>query len=263
MDNGEVPDLQGLPRPAQQHPRPVQGRHPLPRERHARRGEGARGDDDVEVRAARHPVRRRQGRHQVRPAPALASPSSSASRAASRTRSARNIGPEYDIPAPDVGTNSQTMVWMMDTYMNIVGCERQERRCAASSPARRVASGGRYGREKATGQGVVHCITEWAQANAASTSNGCHATSCRASATSARTRRSILSQHRRRRSSRSATTPATSPTPKASTRTSSPSTCSARLGRRLPGRAKPITREEFFATRPTSSSRPRSRSRSA
>src|SRR5215208_1535817 len=32
-----------------------------------------------------------------------------------------NIGPEWDIPAPDVGTNAQTMVWMMDTYMNIVG----------------------------------------------------------------------------------------------------------------------------------------------
>jgi hypothetical protein len=30
-----------------------------------------------------------------------------------------NIGPEWDIPAPDVGTNSQTMDWMMDTYVNI------------------------------------------------------------------------------------------------------------------------------------------------
>ena len=28
-----------------------------------------------------------------------------------------NIGPDYDIPAPDVGTNAQTMVWMMDTYL--------------------------------------------------------------------------------------------------------------------------------------------------
>jgi hypothetical protein len=28
-----------------------------------------------------------------------------------------NIGPDYDIPAPDVGTNGQTMVWMMDTYL--------------------------------------------------------------------------------------------------------------------------------------------------
>ncbi len=32
-----------------------------------------------------------------------------------------NIGPDYDIPAPDVGSNAQTMVWIMDTYMNSVG----------------------------------------------------------------------------------------------------------------------------------------------
>ena len=32
-----------------------------------------------------------------------------------------NIGPEFDIPAPDVGTNAQMMVWIMDTYMNVVG----------------------------------------------------------------------------------------------------------------------------------------------
>ena len=32
-----------------------------------------------------------------------------------------NIGPEYDIPAPDVNTNSQTMAWMMETYANMVG----------------------------------------------------------------------------------------------------------------------------------------------
>ena len=31
-----------------------------------------------------------------------------------------NIGPDYDIPAPDMGTNAQTMVWMMDTYMNTI-----------------------------------------------------------------------------------------------------------------------------------------------
>src|SRR6516162_8827359 len=37
-----------------------------------------------------------------------------------------NIGPEWDIPAPDVGTNSQTMVWMMDTYMNVVGSESKQ-----------------------------------------------------------------------------------------------------------------------------------------
>ena len=32
-----------------------------------------------------------------------------------------NIGPDYDIPAPDVGTNAQIMAWAMDTYMNTVG----------------------------------------------------------------------------------------------------------------------------------------------
>ncbi|MBL8744135.1 MAG: glutamate dehydrogenase, partial [Myxococcales bacterium] len=32
-----------------------------------------------------------------------------------------NIGPETDIPAPDVGTNGQTMAWAMDTYMNMTG----------------------------------------------------------------------------------------------------------------------------------------------
>ena len=36
-----------------------------------------------------------------------------------------NIGPEYDIPAPDVGTNSQTMAWMMDTYSNMVGSDAE------------------------------------------------------------------------------------------------------------------------------------------
>ena len=74
-----------------------------------------------------------------------------------------NIGPEWDIPAPDVGTNAQTMVWMMDTYMNVVGTERQEVRGVVTGKT--VAAGGSPGRETATGQGVVHCITEWAREN--------------------------------------------------------------------------------------------------
>ena len=73
-----------------------------------------------------------------------------------------NIGPEWDIPAPDVGTNSQTMVWMMDTYMNIVGmAEKNSVRRIVTGKS--VTAGGSHGREAATGQGVVHCITEWAQ----------------------------------------------------------------------------------------------------
>jgi glutamate dehydrogenase (NAD(P)+) len=75
-----------------------------------------------------------------------------------------NIGPEYDIPAPDVGTNSQTMSWMMDTYMNTVGhVNKQASRGVVTGKP--VASGGTLGREKATGQGVVHCINEWAKDN--------------------------------------------------------------------------------------------------
>ena len=66
----EVPDVQGLPRPAQQHPRPVQGRHALPPRGQPRRDEGARVVDDLQERAPRDPVRRRQGRRQGRPAPA-------------------------------------------------------------------------------------------------------------------------------------------------------------------------------------------------
>ncbi len=72
-----------------------------------------------------------------------------------------NIGPEYDIPAPDVGTNSQIMVWMMDTYMNMhnqIDKNAQKRIVTGKS----LASGGSRGREKATGQGVVYCIQEWA-----------------------------------------------------------------------------------------------------
>lgn len=73
-----------------------------------------------------------------------------------------NIGPEYDIPAPDVGTNAQTMAWMMDTYMNTVGVVSKQavRGVVTGKP---VASGGTVGREKATGQGLIHCITEWAK----------------------------------------------------------------------------------------------------
>lgn len=75
-----------------------------------------------------------------------------------------NIGPEWDIPAPDVGTNAQTMVWMMDTYMNIVGstAKNSVRRIVTGKS---VNSGGSYGRKEATGQGLVHCIHQWSLDN--------------------------------------------------------------------------------------------------
>ncbi|MCB9549442.1 MAG: Glu/Leu/Phe/Val dehydrogenase [Myxococcales bacterium] len=75
-----------------------------------------------------------------------------------------NIGPNYDIPAPDMGTNAQTMVWMMDTYMNR-GPSRDKNAQRAVVTGKSITSGGSQGREKATGQGVVYAIEEWATEN--------------------------------------------------------------------------------------------------
>jgi len=73
-----------------------------------------------------------------------------------------NIGPEFDVPAPDVGTNAQTMVWIMDTYMNLRGTgEKNAVRRVVTGKT--ITSGGSYGRETATGQGLVHCVTQWAE----------------------------------------------------------------------------------------------------
>ena len=64
----EDPRLQRLPRPAQRRARALQGRHPLPPRGRPRRGARARHADDVEDRGRRDPVRRRQGRRELRPA---------------------------------------------------------------------------------------------------------------------------------------------------------------------------------------------------
>jgi glutamate dehydrogenase (NAD(P)+) len=72
-----------------------------------------------------------------------------------------NIGPDHDIPAPDLGSNAQTMVWMMDTYANSTGAtERQNVKRVVTGKT--LETGGSPGREKATGQGVVFCLQHWA-----------------------------------------------------------------------------------------------------
>ena len=75
-----------------------------------------------------------------------------------------NIGPEYDIPAPDMGTNAQTMVWMMDTYMNGFGAQTKNANRGVVT-GKSLNAGGSVGRTKATGQGVVFAIDEWAEEN--------------------------------------------------------------------------------------------------
>lgn len=61
------------------------------------------------------------------------------------------IGPEVDIPAPDIGTNEQTMAWMMDTYSALVGHTVQG--VVTGKP---VGLGGSRGRATATSRGVSH-----------------------------------------------------------------------------------------------------------
>ena len=73
-----------------------------------------------------------------------------------------NIGPDFDIPAPDVGTNAQVMAWALDTYVNTVGMVKKEDAMGVVT-GKPVSSGGTFGREQATGQGLVHCICEWAR----------------------------------------------------------------------------------------------------
>lgn len=68
-----------------------------------------------------------------------------------------NIGPDYDIPAPDVGTNAQVMAWMADTYINF---SESSRRVMAKGvvTGKPLEFGGSQGREKATGQGLVYVL---------------------------------------------------------------------------------------------------------
>lgn len=73
-----------------------------------------------------------------------------------------NIGPEYDIPAPDVNTNPQIMAWILDTYLSTM--PPHERQCCIHVvTGKPIESGGSLGRNKATGQGVVFTIEEWAK----------------------------------------------------------------------------------------------------
>lgn len=70
-----------------------------------------------------------------------------------------NIGPGYDIPAPDVGTNAQIMAWMADTYANIH--EPHHRLDGLSVvTGKPLEFGGSPGRDKATGQGLIYVLDE-------------------------------------------------------------------------------------------------------
>ncbi|HTP67743.1 MAG TPA: Glu/Leu/Phe/Val dehydrogenase [Dongiaceae bacterium] len=63
------------------------------------------------------------------------------------------LGPERDIPAPDVGTNEQTMAWVMDTYSM-----HSRSATTAVVTGKPIDLGGSRGRREATGRGVMICV---------------------------------------------------------------------------------------------------------
>lgn len=65
------------------------------------------------------------------------------------------IGPDKDVPAPDVGTDAQIMAWMMDTYSQQVGYA-----VPGVVTGKPLSIGGSLGREEATGRGVVYVTQE-------------------------------------------------------------------------------------------------------
>ncbi|MBY0527138.1 MAG: Glu/Leu/Phe/Val dehydrogenase [Gemmataceae bacterium] len=65
------------------------------------------------------------------------------------------IGPRQDVMAPDLGTDEQTMAWIMDTYSMKVGYA-----CPEIVTGKPVELGGCVGRREATGNGVIYCVME-------------------------------------------------------------------------------------------------------
>lgn len=73
-----------------------------------------------------------------------------------------NVGVDFDIPAPDMGTDARIMNWIMDTYMNTVGyASKQVHRGVVTGKS--ISCGGSEGREKATAQGLVYLLEAWAE----------------------------------------------------------------------------------------------------
>ena len=63
------------------------------------------------------------------------------------------IGPEKDIPAPDMYTNEKVMAWIMDTYSNFIGYA-----VPGVVTGKPISVGGTLGRTEATGRGVAHTV---------------------------------------------------------------------------------------------------------
>lgn len=75
-----------------------------------------------------------------------------------------NIGPDVDIPAPDVNTNPQIMAWIADTFSSTKSPSTRMKNLHVVT-GKPLGSGGLEGRDRATGYGVVVTIKEWAKLN--------------------------------------------------------------------------------------------------
>ena len=63
------------------------------------------------------------------------------------------IGPNVDIPAPDIGTDGQTMAWLLDTYSQLKGYT-----VPGVVTGKPISVGGSLGRMESTGKGVAYCV---------------------------------------------------------------------------------------------------------
>jgi glutamate dehydrogenase (NAD(P)+) len=72
------------------------------------------------------------------------------------------IGPDVDVPAPDMNTNEQIMAWMVDAIQMTQPMDKRfdYRRCFTGKSPK---IGGTLGRSEATGRGLAYCVEQWAK----------------------------------------------------------------------------------------------------
>ena len=104
-----------------------------------------------------HPLRRRQGRHHLRPQEHVPGRAGAADPPL-HVHDLPHAGPETDIPAPDVNTNPQTMAWIMDTYCMLSGYT-----VPGVVTGKPLDLGGSLGRNEATARGCVFVVREACQ----------------------------------------------------------------------------------------------------
>ena len=75
------------------------------------------------------------------------------------------IGPNYDIPAPDVNTNPQIMDWMIDEYLKFNQEPYMISGLNSTLTGKSLTNGGSLWRTEATGYGVALCVKEWFEKN--------------------------------------------------------------------------------------------------